>query len=154
MIEVRPTRYGAPDTRVLLEAANDDLIERYGVGDENAVDPTDFDPPNGCFLVAVLAGEPVVCGGWRTLRAGWDPPVGEIKRMFAVPHARGTGAAMELLRALEDSARGHGIGRMVLETGTSHTAAIKFYQRAGYELITNYGYYRDEPDCRSFGRDL
>ena len=44
--------------------------------------------------------------------------------------------------------------RMVLETGRRQPEAIRFYEKCGYEQIANYGYYRDEADCVSFGRDL
>jgi GNAT superfamily N-acetyltransferase len=155
-VEIRPVAYDGAEARTLLQAAHDDLVERYGSGDENPVDPRDFDPPDGCFLVAWLDGEAVACGGWRALPPGG--PVGhgvaEIKRMYAMPDARGTGVAAALLRALEDSARERGRRRMVLETGLPQPAAIAFYTKHGYERITNYAYYRDYPDCRSFGRDL
>jgi ribosomal protein S18 acetylase RimI-like enzyme len=62
--------------------------------------------------------------------------------------------ATALLQALEDSARGAGMRRIVLETGGGNPEAIAFYDKIGYRRIENYGYYRDEPDCVSFGRDL
>jgi hypothetical protein len=43
---------------------------------------------------------------------------------------------------------------MVLETGQRQPEAISFYRKRGYEQIVNYGFYKDEPDCLSFGRDL
>jgi GNAT superfamily N-acetyltransferase len=157
-LEIRPTPYDGPDARPLLDAAHADLVERYGSGDENPVDPREFDPPGGSFLVAVRDGTPVVCGGWRTLPDGKAGARGgdtaEIKRMFAGPEVRGTGAAAALLRALEDSARAQGKRRMVLETGTPQAAAIAFYLKNGYERIENYGYYRKYDDCRSYGRYL
>jgi GNAT superfamily N-acetyltransferase len=157
-IQIRATRYGAPAARVLVDAAQADIAERYGgESDETPLDAIEFDPPEGCFLVATLDGEPVGCGGWRTGHfGGEDDPddVAEIKRMFTLPKARGHGVARALLRALEDSAREAGMRRMVLETGQRHPEAIAFYTRSGYQPIENYGFYRDYPDCVSFGRDL
>jgi GNAT superfamily N-acetyltransferase len=157
-LEIRPVPYDSAEARPLLAAAHEDLVERYGSGDENPVDPRDFDPPDGAFLVAWLDGEPVACGGWRALPPGGPVDLGdgiaEIKRMYAAPSVRGTGVAAALLRALEDSARERGRRRMVLETGLPQSAAIAFYAKHGYERITNYAFYRDYPDCRSFGRDL
>ena len=155
---IKPSRYGAPAAQALVAAAQADLAARYGSGDETTIEAVQFDPPEGAFLVAYLRGEPVACGGWRTLShftdAGVAEDVAEIKRMYAVPSVRGNGTAQALLTALEESAREYGMHRMVLETGGRNPEAIRFYQKCGYEQIPNYGYYRDEPDCFSFGRDL
>ena len=151
-------RYGSDDARTLLAAAHADLVERYGSGDENPVDPAQFDAPDGCFLVARQDERPVACGGWRSLSGNpfldQFEDVAELKRMYAVPAVRGTGVADALLRALEDSARGRGRRWMVLETGAEQPQAIRFYRRHGYEPIANYGYYRQYSTCRSFGRSL
>jgi GNAT superfamily N-acetyltransferase len=135
-----------------------DLGARYGgSGDDTPVEPAEFDPPAGAFLVAWLEGEPVACGGWRTRSQlsseGVPEDVAEIKRMYAVPRVRRSGVATALLRALEDSAREHGMRRIVLETGGENPEAIVFYAKSGYDRIANYGFYRNEPDCVSFGRD-
>jgi len=164
-LEIRQVRFGTPAARTLVAAAQADLAERYGAGDENPVEAVEFDPPEGCFLVAWLGGEPVACGGWRTLShfvrpdaAGVDEhvdeDVAEIKRLYAVPAVRGTGVASAVLAGLEESAREHGMRRVVLETGGLLPEAIRFYEKSGYDRITNYGYYKEEPDCVSFGRDL
>jgi GNAT superfamily N-acetyltransferase len=158
-LEIKPTRFGAPVARALVEAAQADLAARYGSGDANPIEAIEFDPPEGCFLVARVGGEPVACGGWRTLSHFVDAPeaaedVGEIKRMYVTPGARGTGVAAALLAALEDAARERGMRRLVLETGLKQPEAIRFYEKSGYQRIRNYGYYRDEPDCVSFARDL
>jgi GNAT superfamily N-acetyltransferase len=151
-------RFGAPAVRALMDAAQADLVARYGSGDENPVEAVQFDPPEGAFLIARLAGEPVACAGWRILShffdVGMPDDVAEMKRMYAVPAVRGRGVARELLLALEDSARQHGMRRMVLESAARSPEAIRFYEKNGYERITNYGYYKDEPDCISLGRDL
>jgi GNAT superfamily N-acetyltransferase len=161
-LEIKQTRFGAPAARTLVEAAQADLAARYGSGDENPIEAIEFDPPEGCFLVAWLDGQPVACGGWRTLSHFLEVPdatgtaedVAEIKRMYAVPAVRGTGVAAALLAALEDSARAAGMHRVILETGMRQPEAIRFNDKSGYQRIPNYGYYRDEPDCVSFGRDL
>jgi GNAT superfamily N-acetyltransferase len=155
--EIRPTRYGAPVARTLVDALQADLAARYGSGDENPVGPGEFDPPEGGFLVAWCDGQPVACAGWRNLghiREEFGEDVAELKRMYAVPAVRGSGVATELLRALEDTARAAGMRRMVLETGQRQPEAIRFYQRNGYQRITDYGYYRHAEDVVSLGRDL
>jgi GNAT superfamily N-acetyltransferase len=158
-LEIRQHPYGDPVARAMVDTAMADLVERYGgAGDDNPIADGEFDPPNGGFLVGWLDGVPVVCGGWRSLTitsdSGTPELVAEIKRMYAVPAARGTGAAATLLRAIEQEARDAGMHRLVLETGGRNPEAIAFYAKQGYERITNYGYYREYPDCVSFGLEL
>jgi GNAT superfamily N-acetyltransferase len=144
---------------MLVAAAQDELTQRYGSGDENPVEPIQFAPPEGAFLVAWQAGVPVACAGWRTISHSHEPTgtaedVAELKRMYVSPQARGTGVAAALLTALEDSAREYGMRRMILETGGQQPEALRFYAKSGFTQIPNYGYYKDEPDCVSFAKDL
>jgi GNAT superfamily N-acetyltransferase len=157
--EIRPTRYGAPVARALVEAAMAELGERYGgTGDSTPVEAVEFDPPEGTFLVAWRDGEAVACGGWRTLghfsEAGVPEDVAEIKRMYTKPAARKLGVASLMLRAIEASAREAGMHRAVLECGELQPDAVALYEANGYTRITNYGYYKDHAGCVSFGRDL
>jgi GNAT superfamily N-acetyltransferase len=152
-LKIVPTGYLDPVARTLVSAAMADLSDRYGgTGDDTPVDPAQFDPPRGTFFVAWLDGDPVACGGWRTFEGDGD--AAEIKRMFTSASARRKGVAMAVLRAVEDSARAAGRTRIILETGGLQPEAIALYERAGYRLIENFGHYKDEPDVRSYGRDL
>ncbi|MGC9666294.1 GNAT family N-acetyltransferase [Planosporangium sp. 12N6] len=152
-IELRTTRFDDPVARTLVAAALADLGARYGgSGDETPVHPDEFAPPAGNFLVAWVDGVPAGCGGWRTLAD--DDAVAEIKRMYTAPEWRGRGVASAVLRAIEESAREAGKKRTVLETGDRQPEAIALYRRLGYERIPNFGFYKDSPDCLSFGRLL
>jgi GNAT superfamily N-acetyltransferase len=159
-IEIHPTPFDAPVAQVMAAAALDELAQRYGgAGDGNPIESDEFDPPAGVFLVAYRDGEPVGCGGWRTISHHASPAataeeVAEIKRLYVSSVARNGGVATAILRALEAAARACGIRRIVLETGGAQPEAIALYIKMGYEKIPNYGYYKDEPDTVSFGRDL
>ena len=162
-VEIRPSRYGAPVAQTMVAAAQAELTQRYGSGDENPIESVQFDPPEGIFLIAWVDGQPVGCGGWRTIShfegsaddgSGLTEDVAEIKRMYVAPDLRNGGVATALLAALEASARERGKHRVILETGQAQPEAIAFYAKMGYERIPNYGYYKDSPDCVSFGRDL
>jgi GNAT superfamily N-acetyltransferase len=150
---VRPVRFDSPVAATLRTAAVADLAQRYGGdGDGTPMNPAEFAPPGGEFLVAWSGDVPVGCGGWRTL--GTDATAAEVKRMYTVPQWRGQGVAAAVLRAIEESARLAGKHRVVLETGSGQPEAIAFYHKQGYDRIPNFGYYRDHPGCVSFGRDL
>lgn len=155
-VEIRPVRFGAPIAQQMVALAQEDITQRYGSADANPIEPVQFDPPEGIFLVAWHDGQPIGCAGWRIVGEPGDvmEDVAEIKRMYVVPSARNTGVASALLKALEDTARENGVRRMILETGLAQPEAMALYTKRGYEKIPNYGYYKDEPDCVSFGRDL
>jgi GNAT superfamily N-acetyltransferase len=153
MIDIRLVKYTEPVAVAMIEAALADLSERYGGdGDSTPVDPAQFEPPHGGFLVAWLDGRPAGCGGWRTYHG--DPDVAEVKRMYTVPEARGRGVALALLRALEEAARQAGRKRIVLETGHRQPEAVALYVKAGYARIPDFGHYKDEPGVRSYGKAL
>ncbi|MDG4808307.1 GNAT family N-acetyltransferase [Micromonospora sp. WMMD1120] len=150
-IEIRTVPFDAPVAQHLIRAALADLGARYhSSGDETPVDATEFEPPDGVFLVAYLAGEPVGCGGWRSHGEG----TAELKRMYTAPAARGRGVARTVLAAVERSARDQGRKRVVLECGDKQPEAIAMYRSAGYERIPNFGFYKDAEGCISFGRTL
>ncbi len=142
--------FDGPEGVRLRAAQRAELDARYGSDDhEPGVAPTADDVP--VFLVARDgAGHAVACGGLRFL----GPGVAEIKRMYVEPSARGSGAAVDVLRALENQARTSGVTRLVLETGTLQPEAIRFYQREGYEQIPNFGSYVGAEQSVCFARDL
>lgn len=69
-------------------------------------------PPKGFFVLAQIDGQTVGCGGLRRL----DERVGEIKRMWTAPQARGQGVARRVLHKLEALAREAGIEMLRLDT--------------------------------------
>ena len=60
--------------------------------------------------------------------------VGEVKRMFVMPEARGLGVGGAILARIEDLARQEGLERLVLETGAvpAFAAAWRVYERNGF----------------------
>lgn len=150
---IKQVRYDSLVAQALVSAAMADLGERYGgSGDETPVSAAEFVPPHGAFLVAYLAETAVGCGGWRS--HGDAGEVAELKRMYTLPAARGRGVARRLLAAVEESARGHGRVRLILECGQRQPEAIKLYTSSGYQPIDHFGFYRDVPEVVSLGRDL
>ena len=64
-----------------------------------------------------------------------DRAVGEIKRMWTAPGARGLGIARRMLRALEEKARQAGLTRLQLETNRTLSEAQGLYRKEGYEEV-------------------
>ena len=94
-------------------------------------------------LLVVDEGRPVGCGVVRDLAPG----VGEIKRMWLHPDARGLGLGTRLLAALESAARYAGHHAVRLDTNESLREAIALYESAGYRRIARYN---DNPDATRF----
>lgn len=137
-------RYEA--AHLLTDALEAELTARYGDGGASPVDGTDFLAPYGVFLVAAVDGVAVACGGLRLHQGG----IGEVKRMYTAPAARGKGVARLLLRALVGHAGSAGLREVWLETGTLQPEAIGLYESEGFTPIAPYGYYKDEPLSRCF----
>lgn len=101
---------------------------------DGAADLSDLAPPAGCLLIARLAGQAVGCAGLRALAPG----VGEIKRMWVAPAARGRGIGRAFLRALEEEARRRGLRALRLDTNESLTEALALYRASGYREIARF----------------
>ncbi|MBF4616776.1 GNAT family N-acetyltransferase [Clavibacter sp. VKM Ac-2873] len=138
----------------LRAAQRAELDLRYGGDTEPGTKPTAADV--AAFLVARdAAGTPIGCGGIRPLGDRGDGrPWAELKRMYVVPAARGTGVATALLRALEETARELGVADLVLETGPEQPDAMRFYAREGWIEIPRFGAYADSEGSRCYGLTL
>lgn len=147
---VRPLAYTDAVVRALEAELQQDYVDRYGGQDETPVDPAEFAPPDGTFVVGFVGGEPVASGGLRR----HDEHVAEIKRMYVVEDHRGVGYARRLLAELESSAAQLGYRRIVLETGLRQPEAIALYESSGYQPIPGFGYYVNQALSRSFAKDL
>jgi GNAT superfamily N-acetyltransferase len=152
-IQVREARFDEPVVQRLIAEAMAELSRRYGgTGDDTPVAASDFAPPGGAFFVAYDTADEdrlLGCAGWRA--HGEDA---ELKRMFTVPAARGRGVARRVLAAIEESARGRGCKRVILETGDKQPEAIALYLKCGYERIEDFGFYKGEEGVLSYARTL
>jgi GNAT superfamily N-acetyltransferase len=148
-LTMRPEPFDSPAAQALIARVQAEYVERYGGPDSTPVDPAEFAPPKGLFLVGYLDSAPVACGGWRA--HGDDA---EIKRMFVVPEARRRGLSRTVLAALEASAAAAGLTRMILETGYKQPEAIALYESSGYAPIPAFGFYASEPGAHHFGKAL
>ena len=123
----------------LAQAMRDEIAVMYdGLELEGDIMPkagqAELSPPAGAFLVGWIDGEPVCCGGVKRL----DDRICEIKKMYVVPEARGTGLARRLLHVLEDKARELGYAVARLDTGPRQGHAQGLYESEGYAAIEDF----------------
>ncbi|MGP3983741.1 GNAT family N-acetyltransferase [Streptomyces sp. KR80] len=156
-MQIRTVRFDHPDAVKLNDQVQLEYAERYGDGDLTPMDPAQFVPPRGLFLLVYDGDAPVATGGWRAQEEsaeGYADGDAEIKRMYVVREARGRGLARHILAALEDSARRAGRRRMILETGLKQPEAIALYTSSGYTPTTKFGLYRCYEDSRCYAKLL
>jgi GNAT superfamily N-acetyltransferase len=129
-------------------------VRLYGGPDAAAVEPADFTPPTGLFLVGVLDGAAIAMGGWRRMDDAGQPRAAEIKRMYVARSARRRGFARQILTALEQTAGAAGVDRLILNTGPVQPEAVALYESAGYTPIPRFGHYACHADALFYGKAL
>jgi GNAT superfamily N-acetyltransferase len=92
---------------------------------------SDLAPPSGVFLLARQRSEVLGCAGLRWLPQG----VGEVKRLFVAPGARGHGLGARLMGELERIARGQGLSVLRLDTRHDLVESRRLYAGLGYEEV-------------------
>jgi putative acetyltransferase len=129
-----------------------ELNERYSDHEHkvNPLDPAEFLPPKGVFLIVRVEGWPAGCGGLRRIA----DDTAEIKRMYVEPGARCRGLGRKILEELESAARGLGYRKVRLETGVRQPEAIQLYETAGYQRIPPYGEFSGSPLSICFEKSI
>jgi ribosomal protein S18 acetylase RimI-like enzyme len=137
-IEIEDADAAGEEARFCLAAYFAELAERFEEGFDPARGVSAHEPamvpPYGCFLIVRLAGRPIGCAALRTL----EPGLGEIKRMWVSPEARGLGIARRLLGTLEARGREMGMDRICLDTNRALTQAQALYRSAGYRPVERF----------------
>ena len=80
------------------------------------------------FVARTPEGRAIGIGALRREGEG----IGEVKRMYTRPEARGKHVGSALLDRIVDLARREGIERLVLETGDRHPEAWALYESRGF----------------------
>jgi GNAT superfamily N-acetyltransferase len=136
-VVVEEVRFDAPAARKLLAEWQDELaitIPGFSPVVGSSVEAPAFEPPEGVFLLASSDDVWLGCAGLRRLTEG----VGEVKRLFVRPAARGQGVARALLEGLEQRAAGQGLEAIRLDTHGGEPSAVGLFRAAGYLPIADY----------------
>jgi GNAT superfamily N-acetyltransferase len=146
-----PVRRHVPDTaptiapedtasaiaRACLRAYFALLAERIpGIDASHVPDPDpeadSFRPPSGIFLVARAEGAVLCCVSLKLV----EPGLGEVKRLWVAPEARGHGLARRLMAEVEAFARAAGMTCLRLDTNNALTEALSLYRKTGWHPTT------------------
>ena len=92
------------------------------------------------------------CGALKRL----DPRHGELKSMRTSNEALGRGVGKVLLHNLIEAARSEGMTKLSLETGSTDqfAAALRLYEKEGFEACGPFGGYVDTPFTRFFTKAI
>ncbi len=144
LIEARPAT--DPELQTLLLAGQQELNAVDGERDRAVFTLHD----DVAYLVVVVQGRAVACGGWQAL----GPGSAELKRMYVRPAHRNRGIARQLIVALEEEALASGRPLLRLAAGASLPAAVALCRSAGYERIPAYGEHTADPYSVCFEKSL
>jgi len=137
-VVVEPADPASAQARACIDAYLRELDERFDTGFDAtrgpSADPQELVPPSGVLLLARLDEDALGCGALKVLGEG----VGEIKRMWVAPSARGLGIAQRMLDALEAQARAMSLHTLRLDTNRTLLEARALYARNGYVEIPRY----------------
>lgn len=139
MIDILPatTERDLADIRRLFEAYSASLPIDLGLQQielELASLPGKYAPPQGALFVARDGEMAIGCVGLRA----YDEAVGEIKRMYVAPEARGQGVGRTMLTTIVAAGKAHGYDALVLDTLESMDAAISLYVSFGFRRTEAY----------------
>lgn len=96
--------------------------------------PGKYAPPTGRLLLAFKQSAAVGCVALRSLA----PEVGEIKRLYVQPQARGVHVGRQLVERICQEARYVGYQRLYLDTLPNMQAAFRLYLQVGFKPIKPY----------------
>lgn len=146
-ITVEETDPRGGTARHCLAAYYSELARRFDGGFDVSLsrDPAadDMVRPRGVFLVAMSDGLPIGCVGLK----GDGGEIGEVKRLWVSPAARGLGLARRLMGAVEDAARSLGMTILRLDTNRALPEAARLYRRSGWTEIERFN---DDPYAQLF----
>ena len=127
-IEVERALTPNAEIRALVDELDQHLSQNYLPETQHALAVDELFQPHIRFFVARLTGKAVGCGGVALFS-----DFAEVKRMYVRLEARGRGAADAIMSRLISEATAEKLSVVRLETGVRSFAALRFYQRCGFE---------------------
>ena len=125
------------DVRALIAELDRYLIGLYDPEENHLLDIESLRAPDVSFYVARRAGVALACGALRVI----EPGIGEVKRVYAAPRARGHGLGRRVMQALEERARELKLRELKLETGDRQAEALALFKACGFTSCDPFGGY-------------
>lgn len=122
----------------------DNFLNELVGGEENRAQYIPYNKLEDIHDVIVVYDSDIPIGSASIKR--YDDECAEVKRVFIKEEYRGKGILLKLMGLLEDAAREEGYHYLILESGEPLIAAMALYRKIGYEVIPNYGQYKDMVD--------
>lgn len=136
MLKIERALEATPEIVSLIEGLEAELAPFYEPEQRHGLSLEALFKPHIRFFVATNDSVPVGCGG-----VGFFDGYAEVKRMFVRPTARGAGVAEAIVERIQQECREAGQPNLLLETGIHQHAALRFYERVGFERCGAFGPY-------------
>ena len=131
----------ADDDAAMAAVIRTVMPEFGAVGDGFAINDPEVDwmsraysEPRCAYFVVERDGV-VLGGGGVAPLVGGDPDVCELRKMYFLPALRGVGAGAAMMSKCLDAARALGFERCYLETLHGMDAAMRLYERSGFQRL-------------------
>jgi putative acetyltransferase len=141
MIDFKLRPITAADDAAMAAVIRTVMPEFGAVGDGFAINDPEVDwlsraysEPHCAYFVVDRAGQ-VLGGGGVAPLVGGPPDVCELRKMYFLTEVRGIGAGAAMMAKCLDAARGLGFKRCYLETLRGMDAAMRLYERSGFQRI-------------------
>jgi putative acetyltransferase len=147
---ITPERPDTPDAQALITELEAELAPLYPMESRHGFSVERLLAEAVAFFLIRENGTPAGCGGVKLFGTKY----GEVKRMYVRPLFRGLGLAKLMLDHLADYAQSHGVQLLRLETGIHQQAAIRLYERGGFQRIPPFGEYKEDPLSRFYEKRI
>ena len=141
MAIITPERPDTPDAQALIAELESELAPLYPSESRHGYSIERLLAEDVAFFLIREDSSPAGCGGVKLVGTEYA----EVKRMYVRPQFRGLGLARLMLNHLADYAQRHGVRVLRLEPGIHQHAAIRLYERMGFQRIPAFGEYREDP---------
>jgi putative acetyltransferase len=131
-----------PEIAALIHALDRYMGGLYPTESIHLVDVETLAGPEVQFFAAKLDGKYCGCGAIMIR----DEAYAEVKRIFVAPEARGHGIGRRILERLANATQDAGLDLMRLETGTLQPEALRLFEAMGFTRRDPFGDYPvDDP---------
>lgn len=141
LLDYRLRPIGGEDDPVMAEVIRTVMPEFGATGSGFAIADPEVDwmsrayaEPRHAYFV-IEAKERVLGGCGVAPLVGGDVDTCELRKMYFLPEARGLGAGTAMMQRCLDAARAAGFKRCYLETLAGMDAAMRLYERSGFQRI-------------------